>query len=298
LSLVNNILASASSTGPVALVDDGGTVSGGFNLVVSEQGVGAGVIHLSADPQLVALADNGGPTQTHELQSTNPALNAGTRAGAPTTDQRGVLRGASINLGAYQASPNALGAFGFPSPQTAGVPRSFTVTARSVDQFGKSVFGYSGPVQFSATGQSSVPGPSSLPGGSGTFTAVLSTPGAQRITAIDPLLGISGSQVVEVIPAPPARVATTTTLSASPNPALVGQSVTFTASVADATGSPITIGKVDFLEGNTTLGSVNLDGRQQVTLSTTFNTPGTHKITARYEGATVGNNALQPSDSV
>ncbi|HKB35447.1 MAG TPA: Ig-like domain-containing protein, partial [Gemmataceae bacterium] len=70
------------------------------------------------------------------------------------------------------------------------------------------------------------------------------------------------------------------------------------ASVADATGSPITIGKVDFLEGNTTLGSVNLDGRRQVTLSTTFNTPGTHTVIAHYEGATVGNNALQPSNSV
>jgi len=54
------------------------------------------------DPMLGALADNGGPTQTHALLLGSPAINAGTASGAPTTDQRGIGRDATPDIGAFE----------------------------------------------------------------------------------------------------------------------------------------------------------------------------------------------------
>jgi hypothetical protein len=59
-----------------------------------------------ANPLLLALANNGGPTDTQALRGGSPALNAGdSAAGAcPTTDQRGVTRpqGTGCDIGAYE----------------------------------------------------------------------------------------------------------------------------------------------------------------------------------------------------
>jgi uncharacterized repeat protein (TIGR01451 family) len=57
------------------------------------------------DPLLDLLADNGGDTQTHALLPGSPAIDAGTCAGAPLADQRGVTRpqGMGCDIGAYEA---------------------------------------------------------------------------------------------------------------------------------------------------------------------------------------------------
>jgi hypothetical protein len=54
------------------------------------------------NPQLQALADNGGPTRTMAITPASPAFNAG--ADCPPTDQRGVARpqGAGCDLGAFE----------------------------------------------------------------------------------------------------------------------------------------------------------------------------------------------------
>ena len=58
------------------------------------------------DPQLLALADNGGPTQTHGFPFGSPALNSGNSAlaGALTEDQRGFNRvfNGQIDMGAFE----------------------------------------------------------------------------------------------------------------------------------------------------------------------------------------------------
>ena len=46
----------------------------------------------SGNPLLGPLADNGGPTLTHALLTGSPAIDAGSNALAPATDQRGVVR--------------------------------------------------------------------------------------------------------------------------------------------------------------------------------------------------------------
>jgi hypothetical protein len=53
-------------------------------------------------PNLAALASNGGLTQTMALQAGSPAIDKGTTAGAPTTDQRGVPRDVAVDIGAYE----------------------------------------------------------------------------------------------------------------------------------------------------------------------------------------------------
>jgi hypothetical protein len=73
--------------------------------------------------------------------------------------------------------------------------------------------------------------------------------------------------------------ATTTALVSSPNPSLVGQTVTFTATVSGA--SPT--GTVQFRDGATVLGTVGLSGTTAV-LSTAALAQGTHPITAVYSG--------------
>lgn len=71
---------------------------------------GAGVISGVTDPGLEPLAANGGPTMTHLLKSTSPALNAGNPAiaGQPAYDQRGLARisGSAIDIGAVEMQPS------------------------------------------------------------------------------------------------------------------------------------------------------------------------------------------------
>jgi hypothetical protein len=70
------------------------------------------------DPQLGALADNGGETLTHRLLSGSPAFNAGSYAlafdtdGSPLqTDQRGPgfarILGGTVDIGAFELEPPA-----------------------------------------------------------------------------------------------------------------------------------------------------------------------------------------------
>src|SRR6185369_5163245 len=79
------------------------------------------------------------------------------------------------------------------------------------------------------------------------------------------------------------EAATTTAVSATPNPSNSGQGVTFTATVTSAAGTPT--GTVQFKDGGTNLGSPQtLNGSGVATFSTTALTPGVHTITADYSG--------------
>ncbi len=65
------------------------------------------------------LADNGGPTPTAALldDAANPALDRADPAAAPPTDQRGLIRDATPDIGAFE-----LGASGEPSPPAPSLP--------------------------------------------------------------------------------------------------------------------------------------------------------------------------------
>src|SRR5262249_18633722 len=113
--LVNCILANtANMIGgiPTDLYGESSAVTGGKargiaaapNVNRPRASAGSAVIDASgvsaADPQLGPLADNGGPTPTMALLPNSPALNAGSAAGAPATDQRGAARDTPPDLGA------------------------------------------------------------------------------------------------------------------------------------------------------------------------------------------------------
>lgn len=80
------------------------------------------------------------------------------------------------------------------------------------------------------------------------------------------------------------RADTTTTVAAAPNPVMIGQPVTFTATVGVASpGAGTPTGTVTFKEGDATLGAATLTGNT-ATFSTASLGVGSHSITAVYEG--------------
>jgi CSLREA domain-containing protein len=106
--VLNTIIANNTDQGSVAPDCDGNVNSLGNNLIEDVTGCNitgdtTGNI-TGTDPALGALADNGGPTQTHAVMPGTPAYNAGRNAGCPATDQRGVARPqeGTCEIGAYE----------------------------------------------------------------------------------------------------------------------------------------------------------------------------------------------------
>jgi len=116
-TLRNNIIANNLGGGPINI--SGAVNSLGHNLIGSIAG-SSGLVASdlkNVDPKLAPLADNGGPTLTHALQSDSPAIDHGTAAAGVTLDQRGILRPqddpAIPNSGGGDGSD--IGAFELPS---------------------------------------------------------------------------------------------------------------------------------------------------------------------------------------
>jgi MYXO-CTERM domain-containing protein len=84
---------------------------------------------------------------------------------------------------------------------------------------------------------------------------------------------------------PSAPLATVTLLGTSVNPSVVGQSVTFSASVG-STGAFVTVpaGTVTFRDGAATIGTATLDSSGNASFSTAALAAGLHTITAVYAG--------------
>ncbi len=76
-----------------------------------------------------------------------------------------------------------------------------------------------------------------------------------------------------------------TALSASPNPAVVGQTVSLTATTKAAQGGTVPGGTIIFTEGQAQLGTATLSGSGTASFSTASLAPGTHTLTATYSGS-------------
>src|SRR5690606_905706 len=70
---------------------------------------GTGANITGSDPILSALANNGGPTQTHAIDSASPARDAGSNPLTLATDQRGFSRddGGGVDMGAFEFGSTA-----------------------------------------------------------------------------------------------------------------------------------------------------------------------------------------------
>jgi uncharacterized repeat protein (TIGR01451 family) len=101
---IGNTIISANSPSNCDIGDESPMTSLGHNLESKN------VCHfnhptdlLNTDPKLGALANNGGPTKTHALLVGSAAIDAA--AMCPAKDQRGLLRPAACDIGAYEQAP-------------------------------------------------------------------------------------------------------------------------------------------------------------------------------------------------
>jgi uncharacterized protein (TIGR03437 family) len=78
-------------------------------------------------------------------------------------------------------------------------------------------------------------------------------------------------------------IATSIQLTATPNPAQVGQTVTLTATVMASAG--VATGPVAFQSAQATFGTANLNAAGQASLATSFSATGTQTITASFGGS-------------
>jgi hypothetical protein len=171
------------------------------------------------------------------------------------------------------------------NPSVAGEPVTFTAT---VD--GSKVRGVTtvptGTVTF-FDGTTAIGQPVPLTSGAAKISAGL-TAGSHNITAqysgdVNYLASTSTAfaQVVN-------QSTASTVVKSSANPAGIGATVTFAATVASTvTGDTLVpTGSVTFLDGSTKLGSATLNSSGQASLSTSSLAIGTHSITAQYGGDT------------
>lgn len=119
LELVNTLVARNGPAGAPDMISTGTMpaerLSASHSLIGNGSGSGLGndngnqvgnVSPYSApiNPLLAPLANNGGPTKTHALETGSPAIDAASTPDCPATDQRGVLRprGEACDIGSYE----------------------------------------------------------------------------------------------------------------------------------------------------------------------------------------------------
>ncbi len=166
------------------------------------------------------------------------------------------------------ALPDPVNAFG-----------SLTLTSTVASNFGTP----SGTITFSAGGTMLATVPLNA---NGQASATISTLGAGTYNlvaiyaATTTYAGSSSAPVTETV----LGAESTTSLKASPNPAPVGQTVTFAAIVKAAQGSAVPTGTVTFSDGQTVLGTAPVSTVGSASFSTSSLAAGTHTITASYGG--------------
>jgi len=112
---MNNTIIAGNSGGNCAF-ESGSTFAGGHNLQFGDSTCGSAT---AADPRLLPLADNGGPTQTMALGAGSPAIDAADTTIAPAIDQRGESRADGDHDGVVAADIGA-----FEAPGDGGKPPS------------------------------------------------------------------------------------------------------------------------------------------------------------------------------
>jgi len=104
----SSIIANNTSPGTTQNIGLGisGGVTGANDLIGASPSVPLPPDTISGDPELLALADNGGPTKTHALGPGSPAIDAGNNNAALTNDQRGPgfprVIGIAPDIGAFE----------------------------------------------------------------------------------------------------------------------------------------------------------------------------------------------------
>lgn len=113
INVTNSIIAGGSaSTGP-DIRNGAATINLNYSLLQSTSGATIGGANnlTGVSPALIALANNGGATQTHAVLGSSLVVNAGDPSGAglPATDQRGLTRIVGVvDMGAFELQAAAV----------------------------------------------------------------------------------------------------------------------------------------------------------------------------------------------
>jgi len=147
-----------------------------------------GTVHFtSTDFQAVLPADYTFTAADGGVHTFSATLKTAGTQSITAIDSTTFIGGTDAGIAVNPAAASTLSVTGFPSPITAGVAGSFTITAR--DAFGNIADGYSGTVHFiSSDGKAALPTSYTFaPADAGrhTFAASLKTAGTQSITAAD-----------------------------------------------------------------------------------------------------------------
>jgi len=205
------------------------------------------------------------------------ALTSGSHAVVATYGGSAELTGSTSNVisQVVNSSGASVAVTSSANPAVRGANVTFTATVTAIGTSGTP----SGTVTFS-DGATTL-GTQTLSGGVATFSTATLSGGSHTINAAysgDANFNAGNGSLSQTIQ----PAATTTTLSATPNPSKVGGTVTLVATVTpSASGTPT--GTVAFLDGASNLGTATLTGNT-ATLTTSSLTAGTHSLTAAYAG--------------
>jgi len=239
-------------------------------------------------------SSSGTPTGTVNVLNGATTVGSGTLSnGSATIVVSSLPAGTDSITAAYQGSASFAPSTSTPLTQTvtaatttttltsslnpAGTNQSVTFTATVISQYGGAA---TGSVTFSSGSQTL--GTASLSGNTASLTTSFSTAGTYSISAKyngdGNNSGSTSSTLSELI-----NVTTTTTLASSLNPSVVGQAVTFTATVSSSAGAPPNGETITFKNGSSILGTAQLSAGA-ASLTTSSLAAGIYTITATYPG--------------
>jgi hypothetical protein len=251
---------------------------------------------ITTDPKLAPLYNNGGATPTMALGGGSSAINAANLTDCPATDQRGYPRRAAngfCDIGAYEAQPNAI-ATSSGSGQATPINLAFTLPLQATvldaynNLLGGVVVTYTMPASGASAVLSSNPRISNASGAISTNATANGIAGAYNVTA-DAAGGVLSAHWGLINQ----KGTTTSTITSSANPSLVGRSTTFTVTVTSPSGGTPT-GTVDFYEAISPAAAASsaprktLASQSLVNGSATFTASslsvGAHNLQAQYSG--------------
>ncbi len=168
-----------------------------------------------------------------------------------------------------------------PNPSIVGSPVTISVYVSGVIGTIIEIFDVTGSSQYLTTVTTTAPAPAFLAGSVGSATLSSLAVGTHRIQGcvfnVDDC-SLSGNIVSQVVN----KIGTSVSVTASPNPANIGQIVALTAILSQSAAS----GTVTFSAGSATIGTVPVS-KGFANYATTFASAGTYTVTATYNGDAV-----------
>jgi uncharacterized delta-60 repeat protein len=248
-----------------------------------------GTVHFSSsDPQAAPPANytfTANDAGSHSFSAT--LKTAGAQSLTATDTNASILTGSQTNISVGAAAAASLAVSGFPSPTTAGVAQTLTVTLR--DPYGNVATGYTGTVHFSSSDPQAV-----LPAnytftandaGSHSFSATLKTAGTQSISAKDTVTSTFTAAQTGITVS--AAAASTFTVSGYAAGTTAGTAHNFVVTAKDAFGNTATgyTGTVQFTSSDPQAGlpanyTFTASDAGVHSFSATLKTAGTRSLTA------------------